>query len=366
MFKIEQVTARSGSFSLKPLDLEIAPGECHALLGPSGAGKSTLLELIVGFRRVESGRIWKNGKDLAQVPVEKRGIGYLPQDLGLFPHLTVQENILYGIRCRRKPNPADLARLEALTAMLGLAHLKERRPGNLSGGERQRVALARALAPAPELLILDEPFAALNETLRRELWGLVKGLQQEYGVAMLMVTHDLEEAFFFGEQVSILIDGSLHQSGPRKIVYNRPATLEVARFLGIHNLFPAQVLGQERHVVVLGCESLGMQWTVNQGMSERMDLKCGDSVIVGIRSELMALHHYEHPDLPENLTLKGTIVEITETMHGLVLSFQPTGTRTLLKLSVGVRETAALDQNEVAITLPLRHVFYIPQKNGCP
>lgn len=365
MLRLEQVAVRAGSFSLKPLDLEIAPGESHALLGPSGAGKSTLLESIVGFRSLESGRIWMHGKNLAQVPVEKRGIGYLPQDLALFPHLTVQENILYGIRCRRKPDKADMALFERLTETLGLAQLKERQPGNLSGGERQRVALARALAPAPDLLILDEPFAALNETLRRELWGLVKGLQEEYGVAMLMVTHDLEEAFFFGEKVHVLIDGSLHQSGPRESVFNRPATLEAARFLGVQNLFPAQVTGKDHQNVVLECQSLGIQLRVNQGALEKWDLSCGDQVIVGIRSELVALTH-DQADLPGNPALKGDIVQITETMYGSVISFKPKGKEALVKLRVGMREAAALERYEIAITFPLRHLFYIPQKNGCP
>ena len=246
MLLLDQVAARSGAFLLGPLSLEMGAGECHALLGPSGAGKSTLLELLVGFRHPEAGRMLMNGRVLDQLPVERRGIGYLPQRLALFPHLTVHENILYGIRCRRRPDPADLSRVQSLVAALGLTQLSERRPEALSGGERQRVALARALAPAPELLILDEPFSALNETLRQQLWELLQSLQGEYRVATLMVTHDLEEAYFLGKQLHILIDGGLHQSGDQSGVFHRPATLAAAHLLGHRNVFAARIASHEQ------------------------------------------------------------------------------------------------------------------------
>jgi ABC-type Fe3+/spermidine/putrescine transport system ATPase subunit len=163
MLKLEKVTAKAGTFTLKPLDLEIPPGECHALLGPSGAGKSTVLELIVGFRKLQSGNIFLNGRNQANIPVERSNIGYLPQRLALFPHLTVRDNILYGIRCRRTPASPDLKMVASLIKAMGLTQFENRKPTHLSGGERQRVALARALAPAPDLLILDEPFSSLNE-----------------------------------------------------------------------------------------------------------------------------------------------------------------------------------------------------------
>ena len=237
MLKCEKITTKAGSFRLEPLDLEITQGECHTLLGPSGAGKSTALELIVGFRELQSGRIILNGRNLENVPVEQRNIGYLPQNMALFPHLTVKENILYGIRSRRKPDKHDIESIDSLTEAMGVKKLENRKPLHLSGGERQRVALARALAPAPELLILDEPFSALNESLRSELSILLKELQQTYNLTTIIVTHDLEEAFFFSEKIHILINGRLHQSGPKNEIFNRPITASVARFLNYRNIF---------------------------------------------------------------------------------------------------------------------------------
>lgn len=364
MLKLEKITAQAGSFTLKPLDLEIAAGECHALLGPSGAGKSTVLELIVGFRKLQSGQIFMNGKNLVHVPVERRNIGYLPQQLAVFPHLTVKENILYGIRCRRNPSPTDLAMVASLTDAMGLTPLKERKPTHLSGGERQRVALARALAPAPELLILDEPFSALNEALRRDLWRLLKDLQQEYGVAMFMVTHNLEEAYFFGEQVHILIDGCLHQSGPRRIVFDRPATLEVARFLDIQNLFPAQVISKDNLVTVLGLNSLGLELTIKNGTPKSLNLNRGDSVVVGIRSEFVALHCNGRIDSSDNLRLRGSVVEISDTIHGAIISFRPKGKDALVKVGIEAHEAATLGQAEIEISMPSQHLFCIPLKNA--
>lgn len=363
MLKLEKATATAGSFTLKPLDLEIGVGECHALLGPSGAGKSTVLELIVGFRKLASGRIFMNGKDLVHVPVERRNIGYLPQHLALFPHLSVEENILYGIRCRRNPSSTDLAMVASLMDAMGLTQFRDRRPTHLSGGERQRVALARALAPAPELLILDEPFSALNEALRRELWRIVKNLQQEYGVAMFMVTHDLEEAYYFGEQVHILIDGCLHQSGPRRIVFDRPASLDVARFLDIQNLFPAKVTRKNPLVTVLDLDSLGLELTIGNGAPNDASFHVGDRFVVGIRSEFVTLHCNGQVDSSDHLRLRGRVAEVTDTIHGSVISFKPEGKEALVKAAIGAREAATLGQAEIEISMPSQHLFCIPLKN---
>jgi ABC-type Fe3+/spermidine/putrescine transport system ATPase subunit len=362
MLKLDQISVQAGAFTLEPMDMEIASGECHALLGPSGAGKSTVLELIVGFRELKSGEIHLNGKNLAQTPVERRNIGYLPQHLALFPHLTVKENILYGIRCRRKPDKGDLARIASLTEAMGLTELENRKPTHLSGGERQRVALARALAPAPEMLILDEPFSALNEALRRELWILVKELQNGYGVDTLMVTHDLEEAFFFGEKVHILIDGCLQQSASRRRVFDQPATLEVARFLGIQNLFPAQVTHKNDEIAMLDCTSLGIQITIRNGAHKGLNLKSGDALTAGIRPEYLTIKHSSVTNFGESSRLTGRVVEITETMQGFLISIQPLGREGLLKMAIGFQEATPINSNdEIEVYLPMKHLFFIPQ-----
>jgi ABC-type Fe3+/spermidine/putrescine transport system ATPase subunit len=360
MLKFERVSARIGAFSLGPLDLAVVQGTCHVLLGPSGSGKSTVLELIIGFRTPSSGRILMNGLDLAPVPVERRGIGYLPQRLALFPHLSVQDNILFGILCRRKPNTADRASIDSLAKALGIDGLMTRLPRSLSGGERQRVALARALAPAPALLVLDEPFAALNETLRRELWGLLKRLQREYRFTVLMVTHDLEEAFSLGEQISILIDGRLHQSGAKTVVFHRPATMDAAHFLGIKNLFHAEVMGEESGFLTLDCASLGTRLFAENGAAGSSRPKVGDIVAVGIRPELVALRRPGQTGLLGEVRLAGEVVDVAETGRGVTLSFRPSTSDVLLEVAVGPREAETLDLAKIQMGLPASHLFCMP------
>jgi len=170
---LDRVCARAGTFRLSDISISVGQGESHVLLGPSGAGKTTLLEAIIGLRPLTGGRVELSGRDLAGVPAERRGMGYLPQRLSLFPHLTVRENILYGPRSRRL-RPADYQPVvDALVEAVGIGELLDRRPATLSGGARQRVALVRALAARPPVLLLDEPFSALNESLRHELWRLL-------------------------------------------------------------------------------------------------------------------------------------------------------------------------------------------------
>jgi molybdate transport system ATP-binding protein len=242
---LDRVSARAGTFRLSEVSLTVGDGESHVLLGPSGAGKTTLLEVIIGLRSLSGGRIVFSGRDLAGVPAEKRGMGYLSQRLSLFPHLTVRENVTYGPRARRM-DPAEYQPVvDALVQAVGIADLLDRRPDTLSGGERQRVALVRALAARPPLLLLDEPFSALNESLRHELWRLLKSLQAQYGFAILMITHDLSEGFFLGDHITVLIDGQIQQSDNRDEVWRHPGTVAVAQYLGIRNLFPGTVAAVE-------------------------------------------------------------------------------------------------------------------------
>lgn len=242
MLEVESLTAAAGTFRLQEVNLRIPTGECHAVLGPSGSGKSTLLQAILGVVPCVSGRIWLDGSDLTGVPVERRGLGYVPQSLGLFPHLTVEENIMYSARARRVPRAAFQPLLDKLIAATGIGALLSKRPGVLSGGERQRVGLVRALASRPRLVLLDEPFSALEESLRRELWWLVRELRAQGSLTVLLVTHDLAEAFFLADRVTVLLAGRVAQQGEKAEVYGRPVAPEVARFLGVETLQPGRVV----------------------------------------------------------------------------------------------------------------------------
>lgn len=242
MLEIESLTVAVGSFRLRDVNLAVARGECHAVLGPSGSGKSTLLNAVLGVLPPVSGSIRLEGRDLADVPIERRGLGYVPQQLGLFPHLTVRDNLAYSARARGIPAAEFQPVVDKLVAATGIAGLLDRMPGTLSGGERQRVGLVRALASQPRLVLLDEPFTALNESLRRELWWLMRELQREWRLTVLLITHDLAEAYFLADRVTMLLDGRVVQQGEKSEVYGRPAASEVARFLGVETLQPGRVL----------------------------------------------------------------------------------------------------------------------------
>ncbi len=240
MMVLDGLEAKAGDFRLGPIDLKLPSGASHALLGPSGAGKSTLLKLLLGLEPPSAGEIRFRGEEISRTPVEARGFGYLPQHLALFPHLDVEANLRYGLRARGLHGEAYEKHLQRLIETTGIAPLLGRRPETLSGGERQRVALVRALAPRPELLLLDEPFSALDPALRRELWDLTRSLQRLEGTTMLLITHDMEEAFALADRIHLIIDGKIRQEGTPAELWEDPADRESARYLGFRNIFRIQ------------------------------------------------------------------------------------------------------------------------------
>jgi ABC-type Fe3+/spermidine/putrescine transport system ATPase subunit len=234
----------AGDFSVGPLDLEVPAGEYAVLLGPSGAGKTLVLEALAGVRRARAGRLLVDGADVTQLPAERRRVGLVFQDGLLFPHLSVADNVAYGLHrsngersgWRRRPS-AD--RLKELAGEVGIAHLLERRPHTLSGGERQRVALARARAARPRALLLDEPLSAVDVEAREELQDVLRRVSRREGLTVLHVTHDRAEAFALADTCALLVDGTLRQTGRPQDVLRRPADEAVARFLGARNVLRA-------------------------------------------------------------------------------------------------------------------------------
>ncbi|MFZ5564365.1 MAG: ABC transporter ATP-binding protein [Thermodesulfobacteriota bacterium] len=224
-----------GKFHLRNIDLSCGRGEYHVLLGPTGSGKSTLMKCILGFYPFHGGAIFLNGRDISRCRPEERRMGYVPQNYSLFPHLNVEKNIRFGLR---GAGGADADRIVGrLCDILSIGHLRGRSIANLSGGERQKVALARALAIAPDMVCLDEPFSSIDEGAKRLLWVETKKIIQEIGITAFHITHNLEEAYSMGERLSVLLDGKLHQNGPKQEIFERPATCDVARFLNYRNLF---------------------------------------------------------------------------------------------------------------------------------
>lgn len=235
MIQIEDLTVQFGDFQLRELCLELAAGRTLAVLGPSGAGKSVLLETLMGVRAPQAGRVLIHGTDARELPPEAREIAYIPQDLALFPHLSVRDNILFGARARGRSS--DTRQLSWLVERLQLEEVFERKSVlGLSGGERQRVALARALAVEPRVLFLDEPFSALDRERRRDAVELLRDVKSRLGTTIVLVTHDLEEASLLADDVAVLLDGRLAQHGSRDVVFNHPVSRRVARFLLMSNI----------------------------------------------------------------------------------------------------------------------------------
>src|SRR5215469_14368432 len=218
------------------VELTINDGEFFTLLGPSGSGKTTLLRLIAGFERPDGGVIELGGRDVTRTPPYARNVNTVFQDYALFPHMTVAENIEYGLRVRRVDKVARRARANQALDMVRLTGLGGRKPAQLSGGQRQRVALARAIVNEPEVLLLDEPLGALDLKLRQEMQIELKQIQKEVGITFVYVTHDQEEALTMSDRVAVMSSGRIQQIGTPVDVYERPATEFVADFIGISNI----------------------------------------------------------------------------------------------------------------------------------
>jgi putative spermidine/putrescine transport system ATP-binding protein len=218
------------------IDLVVDEGEFFTLLGPSGSGKTTLLRLIAGFERPDAGRIELGGRDVTSLPPYLRETNTVFQDYALFPHMTVGENIAYGLRIKRVAGGERRKRVERALSMVRLTGLHDRKPNQLSGGQRQRVALARAVVNEPEVLLLDEPLGALDLKLRQEMQIELKQIQKEVGITFVYVTHDQEEALTMSDRLAVMTNGQIEQIGSPVEVYERPATEFVAGFIGISNV----------------------------------------------------------------------------------------------------------------------------------
>jgi sulfate/thiosulfate transport system ATP-binding protein len=237
---IKQVSKNFGSFrALDNVSLQVADGKLVALLGPSGSGKSTLLRAIAGLETPDSGKIIINGQDTTHLDVRRRNIGFVFQHYALFKHLTVRQNIAFGLDIRQKPRAYAKQRVEELLDLIQLQGLGDRYPSQLSGGQRQRVALARALAVQPQVLLLDEPFGALDAKVRKELRAWLRRLHDEVHVTSVFVTHDQEEAMEVADEIVVMNQGRIEQMGTPAEIYEHPVTPFVMSFVGEVNVLPS-------------------------------------------------------------------------------------------------------------------------------
>lgn len=265
---------------LKPVDLDIKDGEFLTILGPSGSGKTTILRMIGGFTPPTSGRILLRGADISQVPIFRRPFNTVFQDYALFPHMTVARNVAYGLRIRRRPAEEIKTKVSAVLDTVNLTDKAERYPSELSGGQRQRVALARAIVCEPQVILLDEPLAALDAELRRSMQEFLKNLQRRIRTTFVFITHDQEEAISMSDRIAVMDHGNLVQVGTPQEIYYKPRTEFVAKFFGENNLLPARPDDNAANILQspLGKHSLPAS------------AKGGGSFLLAIRPESFSIH----------------------------------------------------------------------------
>ncbi|HYL84619.1 MAG TPA: ABC transporter ATP-binding protein [Candidatus Angelobacter sp.] len=242
LLEVRGVAKRFGPLEvLKSISLNIAAGEFLTLLGESGSGKTTLLRLIAGFESPSAGEIWMSGERLDTFPPYKRRVNTVFQNYALFPHLSVRDNVAYGLRVTNTPSAEISGRVEEALRMVKMQDFAASRPSKLSGGQQQRIALARALVNRPQLLLLDEPLSALDANLRKQMQGELKSLQREVGITFLFVTHDQDEAMALSDRIALLRDGALEQVASPREIYAHPATAYTAQFIGQTNLLRGEI-----------------------------------------------------------------------------------------------------------------------------
>jgi putative spermidine/putrescine transport system ATP-binding protein len=283
--RLEDISHRFGDvLAVRDINLDIAGGELVALLGPSGCGKSTLLRIVSGFIRQSGGRVLFDGEPVDHLPPSRRGAGIVFQNYALFPHMTVAENVAYGLEAQKWPRRRIAPRVAEMLALVHMSEFAARKPRQLSGGQQQRIALARCLATDPKVLLLDEPFGALDKNLRLDMQIEVKRLQREYGITTILVTHDQEEALSMADRIAVMARGSIEQVSSPTEIYDRPQTLFVNQFVGSANVVAGELMRAQDGVAVVRVPGGAVL-----KVEETAELAAGAPVLVSVRPEQLRL-----------------------------------------------------------------------------
>jgi ABC-type Fe3+/spermidine/putrescine transport system ATPase subunit len=291
---------------LSGLDLAVEAGTFVTLLGPSGCGKTTLLRLIAGFIQPSAGKIAIDGRDMAALPPQRRPIGMVFQNLALFPHFSVEENVAYGLRLRNVPEAELRRKVGTFLDLVGLGHLGSRRISQLSGGQKQRVALARSLVLEPSILLLDEPLSALDLQLRKQLQVALKEIQRELGTTFVFVTHDQEEATLMSDRIVVMSAGAIQQYDTPPAIYSQPANLFVAKFVGELNEIPCRIAAVTAGTIEI--DGPGARHALPANCLRGFPPAPGASCVIGLRPERIAILPPD-ADAGGRIALSGTVVE---------------------------------------------------------
>lgn len=286
--QIDNVTKAYGkNIVIQGLSAEIQPGEFFTLLGPSGCGKTTLLRMIIGFNSIEGGEIHVDGKVINQIPTNRRNMGMVFQNYAVFPHMSVRDNVTYGLKTRHVPKAERYKRADEILKLVKIDDYADRMPTQLSGGQQQRVALARAIVIQPEVLLMDEPLSNLDAKLRVEMRNVIKRIQRQVGITTVYVTHDQEEALAISDRIAVMHGGVIQQIGTPKHIYQRPANEFVSSFIGLSNFVDAE---NENGTLDFGCGYRVPMSTL------RPD--AGRKVCVAVRPEEFLIRSAEEPGIP--------------------------------------------------------------------
>lgn len=306
---LENISKTWHGFALRDINLSVEDGEYFIILGPTGAGKTLLLETIMGFNKPEKGKITLNGRDITAELPEKRGIGYVPQNLVLFPHMTVSQNIEFGLKMRGINKEERKKTVNQVLDLLKLKNLENRRPATLSGGEKQKVAFARVLAINPNLILLDEPLTSVDSETGRELRKELKRINKEYGKTVVHVTHDLVEGFSLGDKMALMRSGEIVQIGKAKEIFYKPRTVFTAKFLGYENIFRAKLLQNDEGFLSFDVEGVRVRAAGKVDGSERMIAIRPDDVVIQLVPMSKAANTF-HGTIIDCLDM-GSVVMIT-------------------------------------------------------
>ena len=276
--QIDEVVKKYGDHAVvNGLSLDIRPGEFFTLLGPSGCGKTTLLRMIIGFNSIEAGTIYVDGEAVNEIPPDRRNMGMVFQNYAIFPHMSVKDNVVFGLRMRHVPEKEIGERVDHILKVVKIDHLKDRMPTALSGGQQQRVALARAIVIRPRVLLMDEPLSNLDAKLRIEMRNAIKRIQRQVDITTVYVTHDQEEALAVSDRITVMNGGVIQQIGEPQEIYKRPANVFVSTFIGLSNLLKA--VYKDKKVSFTGTD-----YTVFMDHLAE-DLQEGEELIVSVRPE---------------------------------------------------------------------------------